>query len=112
MEPRRRDPVFRFTEMEAQLLVFPLPGPCQAFFLLCSRPWLLPTAAEGGLEPVPADRFRGAYPQQLSNCALLSLSACCARGARLPVSRKELQEQGPFGLATPKPTLQRKFSTV
>src|SRR5215472_5914649 len=30
-------------------------------FLLCSRPWLLTTAAEGGLEPAPASRFRGAY---------------------------------------------------
>jgi len=33
----------------------------------------LSTAAEGGLEPVPADRFRGAYPHQLSSYALLSL---------------------------------------
>jgi len=56
-----------------------LPG----LFLLCSRPWLLTTAAEGGLEPVPADRFRGAYPHQLSSYALLSLSAFRTRGAQL-----------------------------
>src|SRR5450631_2121700 len=50
-------------------------------FLLCSRPWLLTTAAEGGLEPAPASRFRGASPHQLSSYALLSLSAFRARGA-------------------------------
>src|SRR6266478_10228684 len=33
-------------------------------FLLCSRPWLLTTAAEGGLEPAPASRFRGADPHR------------------------------------------------
>src|SRR4029453_4936465 len=33
-------------------------------FLLCSRPWLLTTAAEGGLEPAPASRFRGACPHR------------------------------------------------
>ena len=33
-------------------------------FLLRSRPWLLTTAAEGGLEPAPASRFRGAYPHR------------------------------------------------
>src|SRR5947199_368519 len=36
-------------------------------FLLCSRPWLLPTAAEGGLEPAPASRFRGADPHRSSS---------------------------------------------
>src|SRR5580698_7032998 len=36
-------------------------------FLLCSRPWLLTTAAEGGLEPAPASRFRGAVPHQSSS---------------------------------------------
>src|SRR3954454_16556667 len=36
-------------------------------FLLCSRPWLLPTAAEGGLEPAPASRFRGAFPHRSSS---------------------------------------------
>src|SRR5438552_8328518 len=40
-------------------------------FLLCSRPWLLTTAAEGGLEPAPTSRFRGASPHQLSSCARL-----------------------------------------
>ena len=65
-------------------LTWSLPG----LFLLCSRPWLLSTAAEGGLEPVPADRFRGAYPHQLSSYTLLSLSAFRARGARLPVIRE------------------------
>jgi len=52
----------------------------------------LTTAAEGGLEPVPVDRFRGAYPHQLSSYALLSLSAFRARGARLPVIRPEFGE--------------------
>src|SRR5437763_11165408 len=33
-------------------------------FLLCSRPGLLTTAAEGGLEPAPASRFRGADPHR------------------------------------------------
>src|ERR1035438_4173710 len=32
--------------------------------LLCSRPGLLTTAAEGGLEPAPASRFRGADPHR------------------------------------------------
>src|SRR5882762_3809222 len=36
-------------------------------FLLCSRPWLLTTAAEGGLEPAPASRFRRTYPHRSSN---------------------------------------------
>ena len=36
-------------------------------FLLCSRPWLLTTAAEGGLEPAPASRFRGASPHRSSS---------------------------------------------
>src|SRR5215212_2577139 len=36
-------------------------------FLLCSRPWLLTTAAEGGLEPAPASRFRGAFPHRSSS---------------------------------------------
>ena len=40
------------------------------------------TAAEGGLETVPADRFRGAHPPPLSRYALLSLPAFGARGAR------------------------------
>ena len=45
-----------------------LPG----LFLLRSRPWLLTTAAEGGLEPAPASRFRGAYPHQLNSKAVSS----------------------------------------
>src|SRR5229473_2955105 len=36
-------------------------------FLLCSRPWLLTTAAEGGLEPAPASRFRRALPHRSSS---------------------------------------------
>src|SRR6267378_247002 len=36
-------------------------------FLLCSRPWLLTTATEGGLEPAPASRFRGAFPHRSSS---------------------------------------------
>jgi hypothetical protein len=60
----------------------------------------LSTAAEGGLEPVPADRFRGAYPHQLSSYALLSLSAFRARGARLPVTRSQYGNN-PGELQTP-----------
>src|SRR6202162_2205900 len=33
-------------------------------FLPRSRPWLLTTAAGGGLKPAPASRFRGAVPHQ------------------------------------------------
>src|SRR5262249_15162399 len=40
-----------------------------SLFLPRSRPWLLPTAAEGGLEPAPASRFRGADPHQSNSCA-------------------------------------------
>ena len=36
-------------------------------FLLCSRPWLLTIAAEGGLEPAPVNRFRGALPHRSSS---------------------------------------------
>jgi len=39
-------------------------------FLLCSPPWLLTTAAGGGLEPAPASRFRGAVPHRLYSYAL------------------------------------------
>src|SRR5207248_5816927 len=39
-------------------------------FLLCSRPWLLTTAAGGGLKPAPASRFRGAVPHRLDSYAL------------------------------------------
>src|SRR6185312_422792 len=45
----------------------------------------------GGLEPVPADRFRGADPHRLSSYALLSLAAFRARGARLPTIRELLR---------------------
>jgi len=38
-------------------------------FLPRSRPCLLDKAAEGGLEPAPASRFRGADPHQLNSCA-------------------------------------------
>src|SRR5262249_36595920 len=40
-----------------------------SLFLPRSRPWLLATAAEGGLEPAPASRLRGAYPHQSNRCA-------------------------------------------
>src|SRR5262249_25106645 len=33
------------------------------------RPWLLAKAAEGGLEPAPASRLRGADPHQSNSCA-------------------------------------------
>jgi len=42
----------------------------------------LSKAAEGGLEPAPASRFRGASPHQLSSCALLGLTAIRARGTQ------------------------------
>ena len=52
-------------------------------FLLCSRPWLLTTAAEGGLEPAPASRFRGAYPHRSSSYTLRGpCGPLCARGAQ------------------------------
>src|SRR5436309_4655813 len=51
-------------------------------FLLCSRPWLLPTAAEGGLEPTPVSRFRGTFPHRLSSYTLRGpFGPLCARGA-------------------------------
>src|SRR5262249_12363770 len=40
-----------------------------SLFLPRSRPWLLAKAAEGGLEPAPASRLRGAYPHQSNSCA-------------------------------------------
>src|SRR5436853_957455 len=52
-------------------------------FLLCSRPWLLPTAAEGGLEPTPVSRFRGTFPHRLSSYTLRGpFGPLCARGAQ------------------------------
>ena len=42
-------------------------------FLPRSRPWLWTTAAEGGLKPAPASRFRGAYPHRISSYTLLGL---------------------------------------
>src|SRR5260370_42414727 len=62
------------------LLACHLPWSLPGLFLPRSRPWLLTTAAEGGLEPAPASRFRGAFPHQLSSCALLGLTAIRARG--------------------------------
>jgi len=59
-------------------LTWSLPG----LFLPRSRPWLLTTAAEGGLKPAPVSRFRGAFPHRLSSCALLGLTAIRARGTR------------------------------
>src|SRR5262249_8529616 len=40
-----------------------------SLFLPRSRPWLLAKAAEGGLEPAPASRLRGASPHQSNSCA-------------------------------------------
>src|SRR6266403_4176529 len=64
-------------------LTWSLPG----LFLPRSRPWILTKAAEGGLEPAPASRFRGAYPHQLSSCALLGLAAIRARGTQSSACR-------------------------
>src|SRR5712692_6873172 len=50
--------------------------------LLRSLPWLLTTAAGGGLEPAPASRFRGASPHRWHSCALQRLfqpSSCSWR---------------------------------
>ena len=91
--------MFRFTQMLTQLLVFPLGPQGQISVQFAHRrvkrrvvvstegKGFLTTAAEGGLEPVPVDRFRGAYPHQLSSCALLSLATFRARGARLAIIR-------------------------
>src|ERR1700722_767210 len=59
-----------------------------SLFLPRSRPWLWATAAEGGLEPAPASRFRGALPHRLNSYALLGLSAFRAHGALSPANRK------------------------
>src|SRR4051794_23735708 len=57
-------------------------------FLLCSRPWLLPTAAEGGLEPTPVSRFRGTFPHRLSSYTLRGpFGPLSARGARSSAKR-------------------------
>ena len=58
---------FPFGPLLASHLTWFFPG----LFLLCSRPCLLFIAAEGGLEPAPVSRFRGASPHQLRSCALL-----------------------------------------
>jgi hypothetical protein len=55
-----------------------------SLFLPRSRPWLWATAAEGGLEPAPASRFRGVLPHRLNSYALLGLSAFRAHGALSP----------------------------
>jgi hypothetical protein len=60
-----------------------------SLFLPRSRPWLWATAAEGGLEPAPASRFRGALPHRLNSYALLGLSALRAHGALLPTNHTE-----------------------
>src|SRR5258708_35265915 len=56
-------------------------------FLPRSRPWLWATAAEGGLEPAPVSRFRGASPHRISSYALLGLTAFHAHGARRSATR-------------------------
>src|ERR1700731_5475602 len=56
-------------------------------FLPRSRPWLWATAAEGGLEPAPVSRFRGASPHRISSYALLGLTAFHAHGARWSANR-------------------------
>src|ERR1700722_62441 len=65
-----------------------------SLFLPRSRPWLWATAAEGGLEPAPASRFRGALPHRLNSYALLGLSAFRAHGALSPAIRKFRGEPG------------------
>src|SRR5229473_1444973 len=54
---------FPFGLLLASHLTWFFPG----LFLLCSRPWLFSTAAEGGLEPAPVSRFRGAFPHRSSS---------------------------------------------
>src|ERR1019366_6974661 len=59
------------------------PGPVSpGLFLPRSRPWLLSTAAEGGLEPAPVSRFRGARPHRSNSYALLGLSAFRTHGTQ------------------------------
>src|SRR5437763_140130 len=55
-------------------------------FLLCSRPWLLTTAAGGGLEPAPASRFRGAVPHRLDSYALRRSFRSPSRSWRTAIS--------------------------
>src|SRR5215469_13675350 len=58
-----RDQWFHCGPLLASHLTWFFPG----LFRLRARPWLLTTAARGGLEPAPVSRFRGAYPHQLSS---------------------------------------------
>ena len=55
-----------------------IPDPVSpGLFLPRSRPWHLTTAAEGGLDPAPASRFRGAFPHRINSytrSALVSFS--------------------------------------
>src|SRR5437588_3635009 len=45
---------------------------------------------EGGLEPAPASRFRGAYPRQLGSCARrsrrLAHTSCARQGEHSPTN--------------------------
>jgi hypothetical protein len=64
------------------------PGLC----LLCSRPWLVTTAAGGGLEPAPASGCRGASPQQLSSDALRRSCRSPSRSWRTVVGIPNISE--------------------
>src|SRR5437764_11894839 len=64
-------------------------------FLLCSRPWLLTTAAGGGLEPAPASRFRGAVPHRLDSYALRRSFRSPSRSWRTIISETD-QEASAF----------------
>ena len=73
---RRNEPrvtciwIERLISLQASGLTQSSPG----LFLLRSRPWLLTTAARGGLESAPVSRFREADSRPLSSYALPALT--------------------------------------
>src|SRR6266849_1227481 len=93
-------------------------------FLPRSRPWLLTTAAGGGLEPAPASRFRGALPHRLNSYTHRALLGplrswrtvvCEPRklitlASHLPIKRRQkyVTEQGRDYPALRSPALARK----
>jgi len=62
-------------------------------FLLCSRPWLLTTAAEGDLGPASVSRSRGAFPSSVAQLRTASASRLISRSWR---TETEFREREPF----------------